>query len=140
MLPLCDPQRNISLRILDAPALRPFLGLLRPGCLFDNPVRTSNAGQLDELLAAVSAWLEADMLPLLDQCRTLPDFLAYDLAEPRPAIAIEPQQSNLVLAHWAGAHDIERRFELLLQRCKHHNGTPFFLIQAHRAMLGSRGS
>lgn len=131
---LCDPQRSISLLIVDAEPLRRFVGVLRSGRLYDNPIRISTAERLDDFLASTAAWLEAAMLPVLDQCRTAPDFLAYDLGEPRQPIAIKPHQANLVIAHWAGAADIERRFELLNQRCAHHNMTPFFVNATHRAL------
>lgn len=138
--PLCSPQSKISLRIVDTPRLRPFFGLHQSRGLFRNPIAVSGAGPLDELSAALSAWLEADMVPVMDQCRTVPDFLAYDLGEPRPLIAIEPFQSNLVLAHGAGAPDVEQRFESLLQRYEHHNGSPYFLHQTHRALQEMRGA
>lgn len=134
LAPLCEPQRMIDLHIINAGALHRFVSPLRSGAYDSNPVEVSKAAQLDEFLEASADWLEAEVLPLLDQCRTVSGFLAYDLREPRQAIAIKPYQANLGLAYWAGAADVQRRFELLVERCVHHNMTPYFLNTTHRAL------
>lgn len=130
----CDPQPMIDLNIINAGPLGRFVSPLRSGPYESNPVEISSAAQLDEFLKASADWLEAELLPVLDRCRTVPDFLAYDQGEPRQRIAIQPYQANLGLAYWAGSADVERRFELLVQRCAHHNMSPYFLNVTHKAL------
>ncbi len=136
LAPLCDPQHMVDLHLLDAGPLQRFVSPLRAGPYDSNPVEISKPGPLDEFLAATTDWLEDEVLPVLEQCRTVPGFLAYDLGEPRQSIAIKPYQTNLVLAHWAGEADVERRFELLIQRCVQHNMTPYFLNATYRGLQG----
>jgi hypothetical protein len=136
LAPLCDPQQMIDLHLIHAGPLQRFVSPLRSGPYDINPVEISKASQLDEFLTATTDWLEAQLLPVLDQCRTVPALLAYDQGEPRHTIAIKPYQANLVLAYWAGDADVDRRFELLVQRCVHHNMTPYFLNTTHRALQG----
>ncbi|MES2581404.1 MAG: hypothetical protein V4627_01700 [Pseudomonadota bacterium] len=136
LVPLCDPQPMVDLHIIHAGPLHRFVSPLRSGPYDSIPVEISKASQLDDFLAATTDWLEAELLPVLDQCRTVPGLLAYDLGEPRQSIAIKPYQANLALAYWAGASDVERRFALLLKRCVHHNMTPFFLNATHRGLQG----
>lgn len=131
---VCNPQHMIDLHIIYAGPLQRFVSPLRSGPYDINPVEITKAGQLDEFLAATTDCLGAELLPVLDQCQTVPALLAYDLGEPRQAIAVKPYQVNLVLAYWAGDADFERRFELLVQRCVHHNMTPYFLNASHRAL------
>lgn len=131
---VCNPQHMIDLHIIHAGPLQRFVSPLRSGPYDINPAEITEASQLDEFLAATTDWLGAELLPVLDQCQTVPGLLAYDLGEPRQAIAVKPYQANLVLAYWAGDADFERRFELLVQRCVHHNMTPYFLNASHRAL------
>lgn len=120
LAPLCEPQHMVDLHIIHAGVVQQFISPLRSGAYDINPVEISNPCQLDDFLAATADWLIAEVLPILDQCRTLADFLVYDLGEPRQAIVVKPYQANLVLAHWAGEANMEQRFELLVQRCAHH--------------------
>lgn len=136
LAPLCNPQQMVDLHLLDAGPLQRFVSPLRSGPYDSNPVEISKPGQLEEFLVATTGWLEDEVLPVLEQCRTVPGFLAHDLGEPRQAIAIKPYQANLVLAHWAGEADVERRFELLIQRCVQHNMTPYFLNATYRGLQG----
>lgn len=148
LAPLCDPQHMIDLHLLNAGPLQRFVSPLRSGPYDINPVEISKPSQMEEFLAATTDWLEGEVLPVLEQCRTVPGFLAYDLGEPRQAVAIKPYQANLVLAYWAGEADVERRFELLVERCVQHNMTPYFLNATYRglqaehvqAMFGTRPS
>jgi hypothetical protein len=122
LLPLCKPQRVIRLRVFD------------PKHRYAATTRLANAAQLDIFLDSAAGWMATELVPVLDACRTMSGFLAYDFDEPRQPITLEPFQPNLVLAFWAGMPDLEQRYERLMQRCVQVGRMTQFLNESHKAL------
>jgi hypothetical protein len=136
---LCRPQSIIDFRILDTPPLNAFLYGFMPQWPASREYRAVGVQQLDELLSAMGDWLAQDLLPVLERCTTLEDFLAYDLEEPRPPIHVEAYLANLALAHCAGVPDLDERFTQLMQRRRQQKMNPDQMARAYEGLQTQAG-
>ena len=89
---------------------------------------------LDRFLTALADWLVAELVPVLNQCTTLEDFLAYELGEPRQPIYVMAYLANLALAYGAEVQDLDARFDQLMQRRRAQGMNPAQMAAAYEAL------
>lgn len=137
---ICAPQTNIRFDVVDTPQINAFLHRFSPAKPTSRGYFVLGVAGLDRFLSAFGDWLLAELLPVLDQCKTLPDFLAYDAAEPRHPIYVKAYQANLGLAYCADVPDLDARFDQLMRRRRAEGMNPDQMAAAFKALRSLRSS
>lgn len=135
---VCAPQTRIPLDAVDTPQINSFLQGFSPSRPTSRRYLASGADGLDRFLTALADWLVAELVPVLDQCKTLEDFLAYELGEPRQPIYVKAYLANLALAYGAEVHDLDARFDQLMQRRRADGMNPAQMAAAFEALRSLR--
>ena len=135
---VCAPQTRIIFDVVDAPHLNAFLHGFSPKRATSRKYLASGVAGLDRLLSALGDWLVAELVPVLDRCKTLEDFLAYDLAEPRHPIYVKAYLVNLALAQGADVPDLGERFDQLMQRRRAEGMNPAQMAAAYDGLRSLR--
>lgn len=137
---ICAPQTRIPFGAVDTPHIDAFLHKFSPKNPTSRSYLASKVEGLDRFLFALGDWLLADLVPVLDQCKTLEDFLAYELGEPRRPLYVTAYLANLALAYCAEVPDLDARFEQLLQRRRSQGMNPAQMVAAYEALRSLRGT
>ncbi len=131
---ICVPQTRITFDIVDTPQINSFLHGFSPARPTSRGYLASKVAGLDSFLPALGDWLLAALVPVLDQCKTLQDFLAYDLAEPRHPVYVKAYQANLALAYCAEVPDLDARFDQLMLRRRADGMNPDQMAAVFKAL------
>lgn len=137
---ICAPQTRIPFNAVDTPHIDAFLHKFSPKNPTSRSYLASKADGLERFLSGLGDWLLADLVPVLDQCKTLEDFLAYELGEPRRPVYVTAYLANLALAYCAEVPDLDARFEQLLQRRRAQGMNPAQMVAAYEALRSLRGA
>lgn len=137
---ICSPQTSIRFDVVDTPQINAFLHRFSPAKPTSRSYFVSGVAGLDRFLPALGDWLLAELLPVLDQCKTLPDFLAYDVFEPRHPIYVKAYQANLALAYCAEVPDLDARFDQLMRRRRAEGMNPDQMAAAFEALRSLRST
>lgn len=137
---ICAPQTRIPFNAVDTPHIDAFLHKFSPKSPMSRSYLASKADGLERFLSGLGDWLLADLVPVLDQCKTLEDFLAYELGEPRRPVYVTAYLANLALAYCAEVPDLDARFEQLLQRRRAQGMNPAQMVAAYEALRSLRGA
>lgn len=137
---ICAPQTRIPFEVVDTPQINAFLHRFSPAKPTSRGYLASGVAGLDRFLSALASWLQAELVPVLDQCKTREDFLAYDLAEPRHPIYVRAYLANLALAHCAGVPDLDARFDQLMLRRRAQGMNPAQMAAAFEALRSLRNT
>ena len=131
---VCAPQTRIPFGAVDTPQINFFLHQFSPARPTSRRYLASGVDGLDRFLTALADWLVAELVPVLDQCTTLEDFLAYELGEPRQPIYVMAYLANLALAYGAEVQDLDARFDQLMQRRRAQGMNPAQMAAAYEAL------
>ena len=122
----------------DTPQINAFLRNFSPKNPTSRSYLASGVEGLDVFMSALGDWLLTALVPVLDHCKTLDDFLAYELGEPRSPIYVMAYLANLALAYVAGVPDLDARFDQLMQRRRAQGMNPAQMAAAFEALRSLR--
>ena len=131
---VCAPQTRVPFGAVDTPQINSFLHQFSPARPTSRRYLASGVDGLDRFLTALADWLVAELVPVLNQCTTLEDFLAYELGEPRQPIYVMAYLANLALAYGAEVQDLDARFDQLMQRRRAQGMNPAQMAAAYEAL------
>lgn len=135
---VCAPQTRILFNVEDTPQINAFLRNFSPKNPTSRSYLASGVEGLDVFMSALGDWLLTELVPVLDHCKTLDDFLAYELGEPRSPIYVMAYLANLALAYVAGVPDLDARFDQLMQRRRAQGMNPAQMAAAFEALRSLR--
>lgn len=98
----CEPQHTIPLVSADVPDLAAFHrnpGVRKP---FEAAFRCQGKEQLERFLCLYAAWVERELLPLLETCADLAGYLGADGCEGGQGVLVKAAVAGLALAHCVG--------------------------------------
>ena len=98
----CEPQHTIPLVSADVPDLAAFHrnpGVRKP---FEAAFRSQGKEQLEHFLGLYAAWVESELLPVLDACSDHSGYLGADGQEAGQGLLVKAAVAGLALAYCAG--------------------------------------
>lgn len=107
----CQPQQDIPLVSADLPDLATFYRNPDVRKPFEAAYRCLGKDQLERFLDLYAAWVERELLPVLDACVDVTGYLSVDGREAGPGVIVKAAVAGLAIAHCAGDPQLAERAE-----------------------------